>query len=72
MTTDVTSLASALDAAADRLEDAAQQVRRHAEMMRKDNDVTRAAEAASTIAQSFGQCRLDLFVTRSLRAVGTR
>lgn len=69
---DAEMTAGALDAAADRLEDAAKQVRQHAASMRKDGDITRAAEAASVIAQSFGQCRLDLFVTRPLRAVGVK
>lgn len=69
---DATMTAGALDAAADRLEDAAKQVRVQAAAMRKDGDVTRAAEAAAVIAQSMAQCRLDLFVTRPLRAVGVK
>lgn len=69
---DVTMTAEALDAAAAVLENAAKDVRRGAEAMRADGDLTRTGEAASAIAQAFGACRLDLFVTRPLRAVGVK
>lgn len=36
--------------------------------MRETGDLTYAGEAASTVAQVVGQCRLDLFVVRPLRA----
>lgn len=66
---DVVMTAGALDAAADRLEDAAKQVRRNAELIRKTGDLSNAAEAAAIISQVFGQCRLDLFVMRPIRAL---
>lgn len=67
---DVTSTAEALDAAADNMEHAAKEVRRHAASMRAKSDLTYAAEAISVISQLPSQCRLDLFVTRPLRAIG--
>jgi signal transduction histidine kinase len=64
--------AEALEAAADRLDGAAQDVRRLAKRMRETGDLTYAGEAASVVAQVVGQCRLDLFVIRPLRAQGIR
>lgn len=64
----VKETADALDAAANRLENAAQDVRRLAQQMRETRDLTYAGEAASTVAQVVGQCRLDLFVLRPLRS----
>lgn len=69
---DTVMTVGALDGAADILERAAKDVRIQAEAMRKDGDLTRAGEAASTIAQAMAQCRLDLFVIRPLRAVGVK
>ena len=68
----VEDTANALDAAADRLEGAASDVRRTAKRMRETGDLTYAGEAASTVAQVVGQCRLDLFVIRPLRAYGAK
>ena len=68
----VKETAEALEAAADRLEGAAQDVRRTATLMRETGDLTYAGEAISTVAQVVGQCRLDLFVVRPLRAQGIR
>lgn len=64
----VADTAEALEAAADRLEGAAGDVRRSAKRMRETGDLTYAGEAASSVAQVVGQCRLDLFVIRPLRA----
>lgn len=64
----VKETSDALDMAAEQLERAAADVRRTADRMRKTRDLSYAGEAASTIAQVVGQCRLDLFVIRPLRA----
>lgn len=64
----VKETADALDAAADQLVRAAEDVRRTAKRMRETGDLTYAGEAISTVAQVVGQCRLDLFVIRPLRA----
>lgn len=61
----------ALEAAADHLDDAARDVRRIAKRMVDTGDLSYAGEAASTIAQVMGQCRLDLFVVRPLRALAS-
>ena len=65
----VKETAEALEAAADRMESAAGEVRRIAKRMRENRDLTYAGEAISVIAQLPGQCRLDLFVVRPLRAI---
>lgn len=65
----VADTALALDAAADRMESAAGEVRRIARRMRDTRDMTYAGEAVSVVAQLPGQCRLDLFVIRPLRAL---
>lgn len=59
----------AIEEAADRLEEAAREVRRIAKRMVDSGDLSYAGEAASTVAQVMGQCRLDLFVVRPLRAL---
>ena len=61
----------ALDAAADRMTSAADELRRIAKRMRTSGDLTYAGEAISIVAQLPGQCRLDLFVIRPLRALPT-
>ncbi len=68
----VADTAEALEAAAARLEAAAGDVRRCAKRMRESGDLTYAGEAASAVAQVVGQCRLDLFVIRPLRAQGVK
>ncbi len=65
----VSETAEALESAADRMESAAGEVRRIAKRMRETRDLTCAGEAASAVAQLPGQCRLDLFVVRPLRAL---
>jgi hypothetical protein len=64
----VNETAEAIEAAADRLARTAADVRRIAQRMRDSGDLTYAGEAASAVAQVVGQCRLDLFVIRPLRA----
>lgn len=64
--------AGAIDAAADNLERAAREIRNQARMMRDDGDLTRAAEVVSIVAQMPAQCRLDLLVTRPMRALGVK
>lgn len=64
----VKETADALEAAANQLVRAAGEVRRTAKRMRETGDLTYAGEAISTVAQVVGQCRLDLFVVRPLRA----
>lgn len=59
----------ALTAASDRMEAAAGELRRIASRMQKTGDLTYAGEAVSVVAQLPGQCRLDLFVVRPLRAL---
>lgn len=61
--------AKAIEEAADRLEEAARDVRRSAKRMVDTGDLTYAGEAASTVAHVISQCRLDLFVVRPLRAL---
>ena len=68
----VDNTAAALEAAADRLESTAGDVRRSAKRMRETGDVTYAVEAASAVAQVVGQCRLDVFISRALRAQGVK
>jgi hypothetical protein len=68
----VADTADALEAAADRLASAANDVRSLAKRMRATGDLTYAGEAASTVAQVVGQCRLDLFVIRPLRSQGVK
>lgn len=65
----VAATAEALEAAADRMEGAVGEVRRFAKRMRETRDMTYAGEAVSVVAQLPGQCRLDLFVVRPLRAL---
>ena len=65
----VKETADALDAAADRMTGAAEEVRRIAKRMRLSGDLTYAGEAVSVVAQLPAQCRLDLFVIRPLRAI---
>ncbi len=65
----VKETADAIEAAADRMQDAANCVRRIAARMRETKDLTYAGEAVSHIAQLPMQCRLDLFVIRPLRAL---
>lgn len=64
----VAETCAAIDAAADRMSDAATELRRIAARMKQTRDLTYAGEAISVVAQLPGQCRLDLFVIRPLRA----
>ena len=65
----VKETADAIEAAADRMADAANGLRSIAKRMRSTGDLTYAGEAVSIVAQLPGQCRLDLFVIRPLRAI---
>lgn len=65
---DIKPTLETIEQAAKRLEDAATDIRRQARYLQEDGDLTRAAEVASLIAQLPAQCRLDLLVTRPLRA----
>jgi hypothetical protein len=60
--------ADAIENAASVLEDAAIDLRRQAKRMREGGDITIAAEAINTLANIWNNVRLDLFVTRPLRA----
>lgn len=66
---DVEPTAEAIDQAAEVLERAAAELRRRSNRMRQDGDITHAAEAMSTVQNIIPQMRLDLFVTRPLRAL---
>lgn len=68
----VKETAEAIEAAADRLEGTAGDMRRIAKRMRETKDLTYAGEAISVVAAVVGQCRLDLFVVRPLRAFETK
>lgn len=60
--------AEIIDNAAATLEHAAQALRARAAKMRSDGDITHTAEAVNTIANIWNNLRLDLLVTRPLRA----
>jgi hypothetical protein len=62
--------AQVIDAAAKLLRDKAAELERIAALMRSGDDLTYAAEALGVIAQLPVQCRVDLLVTRPLRALG--
>jgi hypothetical protein len=65
---DVEPTAQIIDDAAEALERAAKDLRHRAVKMRADGDITHTAEAVSTIVNIFANIRLDLLVTRPLRA----
>lgn len=69
---DATMTIGAIERAAEVMEDAARELRTQARLMKEDGDLTRAAEAARVIAAAAGQCRIDLLITRPLRAVGVK
>lgn len=69
---DATMTIGAIEHAAAAMEDAARELRTQARLMKEDGDLTRAAEAVRVIAGAAGQCRIDLLVTRPLRAAGIK
>jgi hypothetical protein len=69
---DIDPTIEAIEAAASHLEYVVRELRYQVRLMREDGDLTRAAEAANLIAHAPGQCRLDLLVTRPLRAAGVK
>ncbi len=65
----VKETADAIEAAADRVADASEALRRTAKRMRESGALSDAGEAVSVVAQLPMQCRLDLFVIRPIRAI---
>lgn len=57
----------AIEEMADNLEHYAKEIRRHAASMRKDGDLTRAAEVAQAVKNCFANLRIDLLIIRPLR-----
>lgn len=67
---DVTQTAEAIEAAANVLRKKADDLVRLADRMRAYKDLNVAADAINEIACLPQQCRIDLLVTRPLRALG--
>lgn len=65
---DVRPTVDAIARAADVLEDAAKKLRIAAARMEETNDLTYVSEAMSAVINAWPNMRLDLFVTRPLRA----
>ena len=66
---DVIPTAEAIEAAAVDLRKTADSLERIAQKMRDTGDISYAGEATSILAAVPIQCRIDLFVTRPLRAL---
>ena len=66
---DVEPTAKVIDTAAERFRNAADALNQLASMMREKNDLTYAAEAMTTIMNAVQNCRMDLLVTRPIRAL---
>lgn len=67
---DINQLAETVDSMAQRLKDAAKELEKVATQMRESEDPTLASEAMCVISNVVPNLRLDLLVTRSLRAAG--
>lgn len=68
MSTNPEPTAEIIDAMASRLQDSAKQLERLANLMRETKDLDLAGDAANVIANLMPNLRLDLLVTRPLRA----
>lgn len=68
-TPDVEPTAQVIDAAANRLRQSADDLDRIAARMREQKDLTYAAEATSCLLNALQNCRMDLLVTRPIRAI---
>jgi len=66
---DVEPTAQVIDTAAERFRQTADELNRLASRMREKNDLTYAAEAMTTIMNAVQNCRMDLLVTRPIRAL---
>lgn len=65
---EVEPTAEVIDGAAEVLEHTAKNLRARAAKMRSDGDITHASEAVNALANIWANVRLDLLVTRPLRA----
>ena len=68
---DVEPTAETIDAAANRFRQTAESLDRIAARMREKNDISYAAEALSEMLNTLQNARLDLLVTRPIRAFQT-
>jgi len=68
---DVEPTAEIIDKAASELERAAGELRRKAAAMREKGDIEYASEAISTLVNLWPNLRIDLLVTRPIRALMT-
>ena len=66
---DVEPTAQVIDTAAERFRQTADELNRLASRMRERNDLTYSSEAMMAILNVLQNCRLDLLVTRPIRAL---
>ena len=66
---DVEPTAQVIDTAAERFRQTAEELNRLASRMRERNDLTYASEAMMAIINTMQNCRMDLLVTRPIRAL---
>lgn len=66
---DVEPTAQTIDAAAERFRQAADELNRLAGRMRERNDLTYSSEALMAILNAMQNARIDLLVTRPIRAL---
>ena len=67
---DVEPTAKTICSASERIRECADHLDGIAKNMREKNDLTYAAEAVTEIVNTFSNLRLDLLVTRPIRALG--
>jgi hypothetical protein len=68
-TVSVTNTAVLLDEMASKMRSAADEMESLAKRMKTENDITLAAEGANVISNLFPNLRLDLLVSRPIRAM---
>lgn len=66
---DVEPTAQAIDTAEERFRHTADELNRLASRMRERNDLTYSSEAMIAIINAMQNCRMDLLVTRPIRAL---